>query len=508
MNKLADYLEFIKSNHLEEAGRFTLDEAYRMKMPLMDAFAGIPYELLLAQSIVTLTDFADSVKADTYLAKQIDRIKKWSEESTEKNEEPEALIFGAAIRPKDLIFFYAIHRKMVRRFMGRYTHEAGLSLDILQELDDLHTETQSIWLEKLFKKQEKAHEMLVYQAHMLDNAFDGVLGLDTNLNVTIWNRGAEQILGWKREEVFGKPVKKFVVRADEKEEEIKQAIRQVTKEGHWSTERDYIAKDGRIVFLLVSSVVVKDNNGHPIGYMTTFKDVTQQKNSADALQQLNKELEAFSYSVSHDLRAPLRAISGYANMLDEDYASQLDEEGKRLLGVIRYNAEKMGKLIDDLLAFSRLGRKELDRAEENMNELVEGVLIDLYKTEKSRPTIKTGNLHKAKVDYGLMHQVMFNLLSNAVKYSSKKENPLVEIYSEKKDHEIIYTVRDNGVGFDMKYAGKLFGVFQRLHSSEMFEGTGVGLAIVQRIIHKHRGRIWAEAKPGQGAAFHFSIPAQ
>jgi PAS domain S-box-containing protein len=249
-------------------------------------------------------------------------------------------------------------------------------------------------------------------------------------------------------------------------------------------------------------------------YVTALLDISERKKTEERmlklneeLQNVNKELEAFTYSVSHDLRAPLRAVNGYANMIQEDYGKVLDEEGGRLLDVIRYNAEKMGRLIDDLLAFSRLGRKELDLTKEDMNQLVDGVLIDLGKSNKITADIRVGKLHAAKVDYGLMHQVMLNLISNAVKYSSKNPKPVVEIASKKENNEIIFSVKDNGVGFDMKYADKLFGVFQRLHSMEEFEGTGVGLAIVQRIVNKHNGRVWAEAKKDEGATFYIALPA-
>lgn len=220
---------------------------------------------------------------------------------------------------------------------------------------------------------------------------------------------------------------------------------------------------------------------------------------------VNKELDAFTYSVSHDLRAPLRAINGYAQMLNEDYGTILDEEGKRITETIRNNATKMATLIDELLAFSRLGRKELQKKEIDMNELTKATLIELNKSITHNAKINIGKLHKVKADYGLLQQVMFNLISNAIKYSSKKEHPLVEIFSEQKNDEVILSIKDNGAGFDMRYYDKLFGVFQRLHKQNEFEGIGVGLAIIHRIIVKHGGKIWAEGKVNEGAVFNFSL---
>ncbi|MGZ3885666.1 MAG: sensor histidine kinase, partial [Bacteroidia bacterium] len=208
----------------------------------------------------------------------------------------------------------------------------------------------------------------------------------------------------------------------------------------------------------------------------------------------------------HDLRAPLRAIHGYVKILEEDYGALLDEEGKRVIGVVRANALKMGKLIDDLLAFSRLGKKELSKTTIDMNVLTATVVSEL-KTSVCRAEIAIEELHPVIGNLDLLSQVMTNLVSNAIKYSSKKENPVIQISSEKKNNEIIFSVKDNGSGFDMAYVGKLFEVFQRLHSQSEFEGTGVGLAIVYRIIINHGGRVWADAKVNEGAIFCFALPA-
>jgi PAS domain S-box-containing protein len=222
------------------------------------------------------------------------------------------------------------------------------------------------------------------------------------------------------------------------------------------------------------------------------------------LEAANKELEAFSYSVSHDLRAPLRAIDGFSRIFLEDYADKLDDEGRRVLDVIRNNAQNMGQLIDDLLAFSRLGRKQIEPTKIDMRELAQDVCAHLESSSDSN--IKIEQLPATEGDRALLRQVFVNLISNAVKYSGTKENTPIEVGGRTENGENIYYVRDQGVGFDMKYANKLFGVFQRLHSVEEFEGTGVGLAIVQRIVHRHGGRVWAEAEVGKGATFYFSLP--
>jgi signal transduction histidine kinase len=226
------------------------------------------------------------------------------------------------------------------------------------------------------------------------------------------------------------------------------------------------------------------------------------------LESANRELEAFSFSVSHDLRAPLRHIQGYAQMLQED-AGQLDPDTRRYLDLIRESARRMGMLIDDLLAFSRLGRQTLERTSIDMNALVERTLHDVGAGRPGDHRLRVARLPSAEGDLNLLRQVWVNLLSNAFKYSAQRgESAQVEVSGERDGAVIRYHVHDNGVGFDMRYAGKLFGVFQRLHSSDQFEGTGVGLAIVQRIVSRHGGRVWAEGEVDRGATFSFELPAE
>lgn len=229
------------------------------------------------------------------------------------------------------------------------------------------------------------------------------------------------------------------------------------------------------------------------------------KQRTEQLESVNKELEAFSYSVSHDLRAPLRAIKGFAEMFLEDFGHSLSEEGRHLIHNVSYNAAKMERLVEDLLAFSRMGKKELRTTEVAMNDLTEAVLAELNNTLQHKARIEVKELDTISADYGLMYQVMLNLIGNAIKYSSKKEQPMITVSSARQANEVVFSVQDNGVGFDMKYAQRLFGVFQRLHADAEFEGTGVGLALVQRIINKHGGRMWADAKPNEGATFSFAL---
>ncbi|HLA85945.1 MAG TPA: ATP-binding protein [Thermoguttaceae bacterium] len=247
--------------------------------------------------------------------------------------------------------------------------------------------------------------------------------------------------------------------------------------------------------------------------LNILEDVEVERGKAEQANTLlgtvNKELEAFSYSVSHDLRAPLRAIAGFADAILEDYAPRLDDEGQKYFHLIRENAEKMGRLVDDLLTFSRLGRQELNEETIPMETLARSVFDDLaVETHGREIEFTVGPVPPARGDRAMIQQVLVNLLSNAVKFTSTKQKARVEFGYRTDEDGGAYYVKDNGVGFDMRYVGKLFGVFQRLHSVAEFEGTGIGLALVYRIIARHGGRAWAQGQLGKGATFCFTLPRE
>jgi light-regulated signal transduction histidine kinase (bacteriophytochrome) len=227
------------------------------------------------------------------------------------------------------------------------------------------------------------------------------------------------------------------------------------------------------------------------------------------LEAANRELESFSYSVSHDLRSPLRAIDGYSLMLEEDYAPQLDETGRRYIQTIRGGSQRMAALIDDLLTFSRLSRQALNRQTVDMTMLARRAAAEVLENQpEPKPAVNIPDLPPVPGDPALLRQVWTNLIGNAVKYSAKSSTPEVLVRAEKEGRQVRYEIQDNGVGFDMKYADKLFGVFQRLHSMDEYPGTGVGLAIVQRIVARHKGAVTAKGERGKGATFGFTLPTE
>jgi PAS domain S-box-containing protein len=342
------------------------------------------------------------------------------------------------------------------------------------------------------------------------------------------NRATLNLLGLSKDEVIGKRDRDFL--PAEQADSILAKDREVLAAGRLVDipEQSIHTQLLGVRTLHTMKMPLLDEHGTPEFLLGVSEDITERKLAEHAIRELNaalltkasqleatnKELESFSYSVSHDLRAPLRAVDGFALMLEEDYKERLDAEGLRYLSVIRQNSRRMGALIDDLLAFSRLGRQSVAHDQVNVDSLVREVVEEVLHTQSlgdagegaTAPHIEVQPLPPARGDRGLLRQVWVNLIANAVKYSSKAARPFIQVSGREVGAENHYCVRDNGVGFDMDYAGQLFRVFQRLHRADEFSGTGVGLAIVHRVVTRHGGRVWAEGKVDNGAVFSFALP--
>jgi PAS domain S-box-containing protein len=372
-------------------------------------------------------------------------------------------------------------------------------------------------------ERKQVETALIRLAAIVESSDDAIMGKDLNGIITSWNKGAEKIFGYTAGEIVGTSVMRLIP-ADRQQEEnrVLENIKRGNSVAHFETLRQ--AKDGRLINVSITVSPIKDVTGEIIGVSKVAHDITDRKTAEEKIRQLNveleqrvaertaelevanKELEAFSYSISHDLRAPLRAVNGFAGIVLEDFGAQLPEEGRSHLERIRAGALRMGALIDDLLAFSRLSRQAVNRQNVNTVKLVQNVLDELRPQREGRQLeIQIGNLPVCHGDPALLKQIWVNLVSNAIKYTRGREPATVEIGCAPENDENVFFVRDNGAGFDMQYANKLFGVFQRLHREDQFEGTGVGLAIVQRIVHRHGGRIWAKAEVNHGATFYFTI---
>jgi PAS domain S-box-containing protein len=341
-----------------------------------------------------------------------------------------------------------------------------------------------------------------------NNAPCGYHALDEQGVIIEMNKTWLDWIQYSREEVINK-LKLTDIMTEESVELFRQKYPAFKKTGIIrDLEFEITRQDKTVFYVMISSVAQYDVKGNYLKSRSTAFDYTDLKKAKEKVMATNMELEAFTYSVSHDLRAPLRSIDGYSRILLEDYGPVFDDNARRVLNVVMNNAHRMGQLIDDLLDFSRIGRKEIARTPINTEQMVRAISDELLLEQTHRTLdFQIGTLPTVWADAHLFKQVWINLLSNALKYTTKQDKACVEVNAQQnEDGDTVFSVRDNGAGFDMKYVHKLFGVFQRLHRAQEFEGTGVGLAIVHRIITRHGGKVWAEGKLNEGAAFYFSIP--
>ena len=343
---------------------------------------------------------------------------------------------------------------------------------------------------------------------LLDAAPDATVIVDEKGIIRMANLQTKNLFDYNREELVGKSVEILVPEGIRHQHggHRKQFYQQPkVRSMGVGIELNAVKKDGVLFPVEISLSPIQTSEG--LWVSASVRDISARKQLEDALRKTNAELEAFTYSVSHDLRAPLRGIVGFTTILEEDYANRLDDEAKRITGIIRSNTIKMGSLVDDLLAFSRMGKQELLKTKVNMQVLVEEILRDMRDRDQYKAEVQVqGLLPEIRADLNTIRQVWVNLLSNAIKYSSLNPAPVVKVGYDTRPGEYVFYVQDNGVGFDNKYKDKLFRVFQRLHSPEEFEGTGVGLALVDKIISRHGGKVWAEGEVDKGAVFYFSLP--
>jgi len=358
------------------------------------------------------------------------------------------------------------------------------------------------------------------QASLLNLTHDTIFVRDMSDIISYWNRGAEELYGWRAEEAIGRhshellqttfPIPIEQIRAD------------LLRSGRWEGELQKTKADGSRVVVASRWSLAQDDQGRAAAILETNNDITERKRREQdienlnhelakrsmELESINRELEAFAYSISHDLRAPLRHMAGYAELLQKKAAPVVDEKCNHYMAMILDAAKRMGNLIDDLLAFSRIGRTEQQNTLVSLAQLVNEAVTEARQDTEGR-TIdwKIGTLPDFYGDRSMLKLVLVNLISNAIKFTRTRPQAEIEIgCCEGNRNDLVVFVRDNGVGFDMTYVNKLFGVFQRLHQSDAFEGTGIGLATVQRIIHRHGGKVWAEGAVDGGATFYFSAP--
>ena len=426
---------------------------------------------------------------------------------------------------------------------------------IFRELDE-HKKMLEIIVKERTKDLKESQEII---NRAINNAPIGIIEVGLNGEFRKANQAFCNIIGYSENEL--QKLTFYEITLEEDKPASTKILEEVLegKIPYGKMEKKYIHKSGKIVHVSLTTSLVTDLNKKPLFLFTQIIDITKQKQfenelithqdiletvvkertkeldekakklsesqqaltylvedvnesrselekSNRKLLQVNKELEAFSYSVSHDLKAPLRAIIGFSQIIVEDYHSDIKPEVKRYLGLINDNAENMAKLINELLNLSKMGRAAMRIQQINLNEIAERCKNEILNGIKNRKvTFRIHPMPLVKADKTLMHQVMLNLISNAVKFTAMKSDTIIEVGSTKKNNEVIFYVKDNGIGFDMKYVDKVFSVFQRLHSTEEFQGTGIGLSIVQRVIHKHNGKIWIKSKINKGTTVYFML---
>lgn len=375
--------------------------------------------------------------------------------------------------------------------------------------------TRRKWLEQEALEHQTRFRLLI------DSVKDyAIMSLDAQGLVTSWNTGAQRLKGYSEEEIMGQHLSRFYPQADIANGKPERELQQAAVTGHIEDQDWRVRKDGSSFWAEVAITAVHDAAGKLIGFVKITKDITARRDAEEQIQGLNSqlrarveelsavnsELESFSYSVSHDLRAPLRHVDGFARILKEEYSPGMPVEAIRYLDRILDAATHMGQLIDDLLNLARIGRREFTRKRVQIGDVVKQAIAELPpEAEERNIEWRIEPLPELNCDAGLLKLVLINLLSNAVKFTRKQPLAVIEVGSHISDGRTAIFVRDNGVGFDKQYADKLFGVFQRLHRQEEFEGTGIGLATVQRIIRRHGGEIWAESQVNAGATFFFTL---
>jgi PAS domain S-box-containing protein len=426
-----------------------------------------------------------------------------------------------------LLIWFGIVRRRAEADLRQSRDE--LEIKVAERTAELRKTNEQ--LQQEVAERRRAEEILRERASLLDLTHDTVFVRDMNDVITYWNRGAQELYGWSSQEAVGQVSHELA--GTSFPEPLDEINSKLLGTGRWEGELIHTTRDGARVVVASRWSLQRDERGNPNAILETNNNITERKQAEEALrrsrdeleikvkertgelrkmnadlQSVNKELEAFAYSVSHDLRAPVRHIAGFTELLQKHADRVLDDKSRHHISMILDAASRMGSLVDDLLAFSRIGRAEPQKTTIHLDQLVKDAISETAPDTQGRKIIwRIGTLPIWYGDPSLLRLVFSNLVSNAVKFTRTRPQAEIEIDSlNHRPNEVVVFVRDNGVGFDMTYKDRLFGVFQRLHSQDAFEGTGIGLATVQRIVHRHGGRVWAEGSVDNGATFFVALP--
>lgn len=451
---------------------------------------------------------------------------------TESKDETFAINLGAdrfVLKPQDPSVLMDIIKEMLEKgYSAKQVppKPLGEEMEIFRQYNEIlfkKLEKKMMDLEVMNQELKRSEEL--YRLSF-ENASDVILTLDKELQILSMSPSLKRILGYQPNDFIHRPFSTFQSiltpdSYDQAQEDLKEIL--LGKTTTTSIYR-FVSKDGDIKHLEVNGSAIRKDD-LIIGMISVARDISERRlveekirklneelemrvqERTSKLEEVNKELESFAFSVSHDLRAPLRAINGFSNIIFEEYSSQFDNKMSEYINIINDNGKKMDKLITDLLKVSRTALIEMNYSKINMMKLIDSIFQEYSEQDKIKKVlIEIEDLPDAFGDPTLIQQVWINLITNAIKYSEPKMNPTLKIGSFCKDNQTVYFIKDNGVGFNPNFKSKLYGVFQRLHKSDEFEGTGIGLAIVKRIIQRHGGKVWADGEEGAGATFYFSLP--
>ena len=521
--------------HLQEANRELereIAERKRAEQALKESLAAREHAIqelaeqkfaLDQHAIVAVTDLQGTI---TYVNDRFSAINQYSkEEAIGQNYR----IVNSGYHPKE--FFQKMYDTIGqgRVWHGEIRNRAKegsifwVDATIVPLLDSEGKPRQYITIRTDITERKRLEEIRERLAAVVESSDDAIISKTLDGTITAWNFGAEKVFGYSSAEAVGRSLNMLLPpeRANEESDILARIVRGESVE-HFETVR--LRKDGKRIDVSATISPIKDSSGAIVGASKIARDITERERAEEVIRQLNdeleqrvaertaqleaanQELEAFSYSVSHDLRAPLRHISGFSQLLVEEFGATLAPGARHYLDRIQAGTQNMGVLVDELLHLARVGRHAVNRRRTKLNEVVEAVIAMLQPESGGRQVEwAISDLPEAECDPVLVRQIFQNLLSNALKFTRPRTHAVIEVSCQEHDGQPVFIVRDNGVGFSMKYVDKLFGVFQRLHRAEDFEGTGIGLATVQRIVHKHGGQVWAEGKLDQGAAFYFTL---
>jgi len=515
MKTIKGFAEYLRKSRLKEYTVYYLDLLKEVDIPLVklaiekDLIKDLKDEASVSTTMERQEKSLLSIEDDTLISNAKVNLKLWEEDKLpgiSKND----------ILPADLVLVYGIQKKAMFHFLQDYTQDSKEILDIVQEVEDLHTNLQNEAVQMLFKIQKSTQEQLFETKErfslLVENVKDyAIFFVDTKGIIQSWNEGARRMKGYTKEEIIGKPITTFYTQEDIQANVPRYNLNMALENGHYETQGLRVRKDGSTFWAETLYTAMYNDKEELNGFSKITRDVTDMRNAkielenkAMELERSNVELEQFAYIASHDLQEPLRTISSYVQLIANRYKDKLDKDADEFIDFAVDGSNRMRLLINSLLEYSRVNKIKPFQWVESA-DVIEDILQDMKEQiNESGTVVKYNELPKIYADPILIGQVFQNLIGNAIKFRDGKD-PIIEISGKRDNAEVLFSVKDNGIGIKREYDDKIFVIFQRLNSREKYPGTGIGLSICKKIVERHGGKIWVESEPGKGATFYFTI---